>query len=192
MLTFLGIRVKIDLFQYCGHCWVFQVCWHIECNTLPTSSFRIWNSLAGISSPSLAFFVVMPPKAHLTSHSKISGSRWVTTPSWLSRSLRPFLHGSVYSCYLFLISSASVRSLRFLSFIMPTLAWNVPLIAPLFLKRCLILPILLFSSISLHCSFKKAFLSLLAILWNSTVGYIFSFLPYLLHFFFSQLFVKPP
>jgi len=23
--------MKIDLFQSCGHCWVFQICWHIEC-----------------------------------------------------------------------------------------------------------------------------------------------------------------
>ena len=20
-------------FQYCGHCWVFQICWHIDCST---------------------------------------------------------------------------------------------------------------------------------------------------------------
>ena len=26
VLSFLGIRVKIDLFQSCGHCWVFQIC----------------------------------------------------------------------------------------------------------------------------------------------------------------------
>ena len=32
-------------------------------------SFRIWNSSTGIPSPSLALFVVMLPKAHLTSHS---------------------------------------------------------------------------------------------------------------------------
>ena len=24
-----GIEMKTDLFQSCGHCWVFQVCWHI-------------------------------------------------------------------------------------------------------------------------------------------------------------------
>ena len=42
--------------------------------------------------------------------------------------------------------------------------------SPIFLKRSLLFPLLLFSSISLHCSFKKAFLSLLAILWNS-VGF---------------------
>ena len=29
----------------------FQVCWHIECSTFTASSFRIWNSSTGISSP---------------------------------------------------------------------------------------------------------------------------------------------
>ena len=24
--------MKTDLFQSCGHCWVFQICWHIECS----------------------------------------------------------------------------------------------------------------------------------------------------------------
>ena len=63
---------KIDLFQSCGHCWVFQICWHIECSTFTASSFRIWNSSTGIPSPPLALFVVMLPKAHLTSHSRMS------------------------------------------------------------------------------------------------------------------------
>ena len=95
--------MKTDLFQFCGHCWVFQICWHIECSTFTASSFRIWNSSAGIPSPSLALFVVMLPKAHLTSHSRMSGSRWVITPSWLSGSLRSFLYSSsMYSCRLFL------------------------------------------------------------------------------------------
>ena len=62
----------------------FQICWHIECSTLPASSFRIWNRSTGIPSPPLALFIVMLPKAHLTSHSRMSGSRWVITPSWLS------------------------------------------------------------------------------------------------------------
>ena len=74
---------------------------------------------------------------------------------------------SVYSCYLFLIYSASVRSIPFLSFIEPIFAWNVPLVFLIFLKRSLVFPILFFSSISLHWSLKKDFLSLLAILWNS-------------------------
>ncbi|KAB0359049.1 hypothetical protein FD754_003205 [Muntiacus muntjak] len=42
------------------------------------------------------------------------------TPSWLSGPLRCFLYSSsVYSCHLFLISSASVRSIPFLFFIVP-------------------------------------------------------------------------
>jgi len=74
----------------------------------------------------------------------MSGSRWVTTPSWLSRSLRPFLYNfSVYSCHLFLISSASVRSLPFLSCIEPIFAWNVPLVSLIFLRRSPVFPILL-------------------------------------------------
>ena len=50
------------------------------------SSFRIWNSSTGIPSPPLALFIVMLPEAHLTSHSRMSGSRWVITPSRLSGS----------------------------------------------------------------------------------------------------------
>ena len=107
----------------------------------------------GIPSPPLALFVVMLPKDHLTSHSRMSGSRWVITPS--------------YSCHLFLISSAFVRSIPFLSFIVPIFAWKIPLVSLVFLKRSLVFPILLFSSVSLHWSLRKAFLSLLAILWNS-------------------------
>ena len=159
--------MKIDLFQFCGHCRVFQICWHTECSTLTASSFRIWNISAGIPSPSLALFVVMLPKAHLTLHSNMSGCRWVITPSWLSRSLRSFLYNSsVYSCHLFLTFSASVRSILFLSFIVPIFAWNVPLVSLIFLKRSLVFHILLFSCISLHWSLRKAFLSLHAILWN--------------------------
>ena len=75
VLTFFGIAffwdwMKTDIFQFCGHYWVFQICWHIECSTFTTSSFRIWNSSTRILSPSLALFIVMLPKAHLTPHSK--------------------------------------------------------------------------------------------------------------------------
>ena len=76
--------MKTDLLQSCGHCWGFQNFWHIECSTFTASSFRIWNSSTGIPSPPLALSIVMLPKAHLTSHSRMSGSRSVITPSWLS------------------------------------------------------------------------------------------------------------
>ena len=103
------------------------------------------------------------------------------------------MHGSsVYSCYLFLMSS-SVRSLPFLFFIVPFLAWNICFSSPFFLKRPLVFPILLLSSISSHCSFRKAFLSLLALLWNSAFRWVYLFFSLcLLSVFFSQLFVKPP
>ena len=163
--------MKTDLFQSCGHCWVFQICWHIECSTFTASSFRVWNSSAGIP---LASFVVMLSKAHLSSHPKMSGSRWVITPSWLSGSWRSFLYNySVYSCHLILISSACVSSILFLPFIVSIFAWNVPLVYQIFLKKSLVFPILLFSSISLHGSLRKAFLSLLAVLWNSAFWWIY-------------------
>ena len=61
-LPLFEIGMKTDLFQSCDHCWVFQICWHIECSTFTASSFRIWNSSAGIPLPPLALFIVMLPK----------------------------------------------------------------------------------------------------------------------------------
>ena len=158
---------RID-FQSCGHCWVFQIWWHIECSTLIASSFRILNRSTGIPSPPLALLTAALPKAHLTSHYRMSGYGLVTTPSWLSWVIRPFLYSAfAYYFHLFLISSASIRSLLFLSFIVPIFGWNILLIFLIFLNRSLVFPFLLFSSIYLHCSLKQAFLFLLAILWNS-------------------------
>ena len=122
----------------------------------------------------------MLPKAHLTSHSRMSGSRCVITPLWLSESRRSFLYSSFVYCYHILgrrqwhpipvllpgkshgwrslvgcspwghwgsettewlhfhhvlISSASVRSISFLSFIVPIFAWNVPLVSLNFLEE---------------------------------------------------------
>ena len=108
-----GRLQSLCLPYHCAHCWVFQICWHIECSTFTASSFRIWSSSAGIPSPPLALLVVMLPKAHLTSHCRMSGSRWVVTPSWLSGSLTSFLYSTVNSCHLFIISSASVKSIPF-------------------------------------------------------------------------------
>ena len=56
--TFFGIALLWDWnenwpFPACGHCWVFQICWHMEFSSFTASSFRIWNSSTGIPSPSL-------------------------------------------------------------------------------------------------------------------------------------------
>ena len=58
-----------------------------------------------------------------------------------------FVYFLVYSCHCFLVSSSSVMSWQFLSFIVPIFAWNVPLVSPIFLTRSLVFLILLFSSL---------------------------------------------
>ena len=61
-------------------------------------------------------------------------------------------------------------SIVILSFIVLIFAWNVPLVSLIFLKRSLVFAVLFFSSISLHWSLRKAFLSLLAILWKFSLA----------------------
>ena len=183
--------MKIDLFQSCGHCCVFQICWHIEFNSLTASSFRIWNSSAGIPSFPLALLLVMLLKVHLTLHSRMSASRWVTTLSWLSGSLRPFLYSYfVYSCssLLKIFCFCQVHTISVLY--CAHLCMKRPLVSLIFLMRALVFPIPLFSSISLHCSLKKTFLSLLFFGTLHSDGYIFPFLLCLLFLFFSQLLVS--
>ena len=52
------------------------------------------------------------------------------------------------------------RSILFLSFIEPIFPWNVPLVSLIFLKRSLVFPILLFSSISCtDCSGRLSYFS---------------------------------
>ena len=106
--TFFGIACLWDWNEN----WPFPVLWPLLSfpdllaywANMPVSSFTIWNSSTGIPSPPLALFVVMLPKAHLTSHSRMSGSRWVITPSWLSGSWGYFLYSS--SAYSFFIDYA--------------------------------------------------------------------------------------
>ena len=200
-LPFFEVGIKTDIFHSCGHCWVFQICWFTECSTLTASSFRILSNSAGILLPPLTLFVTVLPKAYLISHSSMSGPRWVTTPWWFFRSLKPFWYSSfAYSCHL-LIFFASVRSSVFLSFIRPIFTWNIPL-SPVFLKRSLVFPFLYFSLFFclfvlffvffFHCSRSLSHLSLLFSGTLHLVEYIFPFLTCLSLLFFHQLFVKPP
>ena len=147
-----------------------------------------------------------------TSHSSMSGSRWVITPSWLSESWRSFLYSSsVYWCHLFLISSASVRSIPFLSFIVFIFAWNVPLVSLIFLRGSLVFPIYCFPYffaliteegflISSCCSLEMfiqmgiPYLSplplaslLFSAIWKASSGNHFAFL----HFFFLGMVLIP-
>ena len=130
----------------------------------------------------------MLTKAYLTSHSRRFGSRWVITPLWISGLWRPFLYSSsVYCCHLFLISSAPVRSIPFLSFIEPIFAWNVPLVSQSFPFYCFPL------FFCIDCWGRLSYLSLLFFGTLHSNGYIFPFLLCFFAFlFFSQLFVRPP
>ena len=197
-LPFFGIRMKTDLFQSCDHCWVFWICCHIECSTFTASSFRIWNSSTGIPSPLLVLFIMMLPKTHLTSLSRMSGlGEWSHRCGYLV--IKSFFFcSSVYSCHLFLVSSASIRSIPFLFFVVS------------FVVKCFLgisnfldensslshsIISLYFFDYSLKGSFFYLFIfwSLLAILWNSAFKCVYlSFSPLPFLFFFSQLFVRPP
>ena len=88
-LAFFGIGMKTDLYQFCSHCWVFHICWLAALSQQHLLGFEI----AHLKFHHLhqLYLSLMLPKAHLTSHSKMSGSRWVVTPSWLSGSLRSFV-----------------------------------------------------------------------------------------------------
>ena len=130
----------------------------------------------------------------------MSGSRWVITPSSLSGSfsflfcLFVCLYSyALCSSHLFLISSASIRSIPCLFFIVPMFTWNVSLASLIFLKRSQVYPIPLFSSMRLAWSLEKAFFSLLFILWNSAFRWMYlSFSPLYFTSILSQLFVSPP
>ena len=163
-LPFFGIGMKTDLFWPCGHRSVFQICGHIECGTL-TSSFRIWNSSTGIPSPPLALFVVLLPKTHLTLHSRIALGEWSHDHGFLG-------HEDLFCVVLCILATSSQCLLLLLGpyhlcpllcpFLHEVFLWYL-----IFLKRSLVFPILFFSPISLHWSLRKAFLPVLAILWNS-------------------------
>ena len=111
--AFFGIAFLWDLNEN----WTFPVVWPLLSfpNLLAywvqhfhSIIFQDWNSSTGMPLPPLALIIVMLSKTHLTSHSRMSGSRWVITPLWLSGSWRSFRYSfSVYSCHLFLISSAA-------------------------------------------------------------------------------------
>ena len=90
-------------------------------STFTAASFRIWISSTEILSPPLALFVVM-----------LLRPTWLHTPGCLA--LDEWSHHCgylghedlfciilLYSCHLFLISSASIKSIPFLSFIVRVL-----------------------------------------------------------------------
>ena len=102
------------------------------------------------------------------------------------------IFSSVYSRHLFLISSASVRSILFLSFIEPIFAGNVPLVSH-FLEEISSLShsvvSLYFFALIAEEGFSYLFLLFFGTLHSN--AYIFPFLLCCSLLFFSQLFVRP-
>ena len=93
-LPFLGIGMKTDLFQSCGHCWVFQICWHIECSPTiwflftSTESFYHFTCVYTAAFPEITLLFLhthlhgdSPQPTGLTSPSTSSQKPSLTTPA---------------------------------------------------------------------------------------------------------------
>ena len=168
--------MQTDLFQSCGHRWVFQICWRIECSTFTASSFRIWNSSTGIPSPPLALWCFLRP-TWLCIPGCLALDEWSQHCDYLGRE-------DLFCIVLCILATSSYLLLLLDPYhFCPLLSSSLYEMFPwyrIFLKKSLAFPILLFSSISLPCSLWKAFLSLLAILWISTFKWVYlSFSPLL-------------
>ena len=106
-----------------------------------------------------------------------------------------FLYSSSgYFCHLFLISSATVRSILFLSFIVPIFAWNVPLCISHFFKEISSLShyIVCFFSYFFALVTEEGFLMSpcysLELCIQMGISFLFSFA----FLFSSQLLLRPP
>ena len=148
------------------------------------SSSKVLNSSIGISLHPVAFLTGVLPKVQ-------NVWLWVTDHTiiiiWFIKIF------SVQLCVFFLslLDLLSINQVfMFLSFIVPIFGQNVLLIPLVFLKRYLVFLLLLFSCNFIHCSLKKAFLSLSMLFFGKLclVEYTFSFLPCFSLLFFLQLF----
>jgi len=111
-ITLLACEMSaiVQQFEHSLHCLSLDLQWKLTFFT-PLTHVE-FSKLSGILSAALSQHhllefenaqlellsppLVMLPKANLTSQSRMSGSRWVITPSRLSVSLRSFLYSSVY------------------------------------------------------------------------------------------------
>jgi len=80
----------------------------------------------------------------------------------------------------FVISSASIRSLPFLSSIVTIFGWNIPLIFLVFLKRSLVLPFQLLSFYFFAFFIEEGLLVSLCYSLNSTFSWVYLFFSSLL------------
>ena len=95
-LPFFGIRMKTDIFLWPLLSFPNLLAYWVQ--HIHSIIFQVLKQLHWNSITSTSFVQVMLPKAHLTSHSRMSSSRLVITPSWLSGSLSSFC--IVFLCIL--------------------------------------------------------------------------------------------
>ena len=106
--------------------------------------------------------------------------------------MKIFLYSSsVYSCHLFLISSASVRSIPFLSCIMPFFALGISNFLEEISSLSHSVAFLYFFSLIIEEGFLISPCYSLELYIQMGISFLFSF-PFTLLLFSSQLFVRPP
>ena len=126
----------------------------------------------------------------LFSHAVMSESLW---PPWTAAHQAWLLFTVSQRLLKLMLIKLRMLQSHPLSFIVPIFAWNVPLVILISFKRSLAFPMLLFSSISLHCFLRRLpYFSLPFFGALHSVGCIFPFFLCLLLLFFSQLFVMSP
>ena len=176
--------MKTGIFQSCGHYWVFQICWHIECSNFTASSFRIWNNnWNSITSTSFVCSDFLRPTWLLTAGCLALGE-------WRHHS--SLCHKALYCEFLCVFLPLLLNLFCFLRIsvlycVYPCMIYSLDISN--FLKRSLVFPILLLFSISLHYLRRPAYLSFL---FSGILRWAFPFLPWLSLLFFPQLFVKSP
>ena len=79
----------------------------LQCSCLenPRDGGAWWSAIYGVTQSRTQLKWLSSSKAHLTSYLRMSGSRWMITPLWLSGSWGSFLYSSsVYSYHLLWIT----------------------------------------------------------------------------------------
>ena len=115
----------------------------------------------------IAFLQFSSKASHLTSHSRMSNHTFMVIHVIKTNFIQFFYVVLPPLLYLFCFCRVLAISALFGA----RLFMKCSLISPVFLTISLVLPFLLFFSISLYCSYKKAFLFLLPILWNTAFSW---------------------
>ena len=100
--TFFGIGLSLGMERKLNFFWAVATAEFSKCAGIISAAFS-QHHLLGFEIAQLEFhhiLVVMLSKAHLTSHSMMSGSRWVVTPLWFSGSWRSFFFVQLFCVFL--------------------------------------------------------------------------------------------